>query len=104
MMLHATTPRLSVGVIIVVTAVFAMNDKIGESKVREGEEQVWVENEEDWCDEQGLEWFKGYFSTWVPLIPESKLQDLWDDLERALGGRKVKIEIPLCMIFATKRT
>ncbi|KAI1492263.1 S-adenosyl-L-methionine-dependent methyltransferase [Biscogniauxia mediterranea] len=85
------------------TGAFALDDRVGEARVGEGEEQVWIEDEKDWCHVRGIDWFKGFFSTWVPYIPESKLRGLWDDFERALGGQKVSTETPLVMIFATKR-
>ncbi|KAI1640864.1 S-adenosyl-L-methionine-dependent methyltransferase [Biscogniauxia mediterranea] len=85
------------------TEAFVLDDRVGEARVGEGEEQVWIENEKDWCDVHGIDWFKGFFSTWLPHIPESKLRGLWDDFERALGGQKVSTEIPLVMIFATKK-
>ncbi|KAK4170804.1 hypothetical protein QBC36DRAFT_200680 [Triangularia setosa] len=43
-----------------------------------------------------------YLATWVPRIPESDIQDLWDALESALNGKKASLETPLVIIFATK--
>ena len=81
---------------------FLINDRVAESRVKAKEEKVWVEDDVDWMDEQGIDWFKGYLTTWVPPIPESEIGHLWDELEVALKGKKVKIETPVAMIFATK--
>lgn len=62
-----------------------------------------MEGDDDWADEQGLTWFKGYLATWVPVVPENEIQHIWNDLERALGGGKVRIETPLTIVFATKK-
>ena len=81
---------------------FLINDRVAESRVTAKEEKIWVEDDADWTDEQGIDWFKGYLATWVPRIPESEIGDLWDELELALKGKKVKIETPVAIIFATK--
>lgn len=81
---------------------FIFNNRIGASCVTIAEERVWQETDEDWCDVQGIEWMKGYFSTWMPKIPETEIQHLWQKLEIALGGGKVNIEFPVAMIFGTK--
>ncbi|OTA96075.1 hypothetical protein M434DRAFT_151574 [Hypoxylon sp. CO27-5] len=83
---------------------FAVNDLRSESKVKEGEEQVWIEGDEDWSDVKGIQWFKGYVGTWAPFIPEPDIQGTWDDLELALEGKQVKIRTPVAMILATKKT
>ncbi|KAI0477395.1 S-adenosyl-L-methionine-dependent methyltransferase [Xylariaceae sp. FL0804] len=78
--------------------------RVGESRVREGEEErVWIEDDEDWRDVQGIEWLKGYFSTWLPPLPESEIQDLWDELEVCLGGEKIRIETPTVIVLATRK-
>ncbi|KAL7620202.1 hypothetical protein AAE478_009195 [Parahypoxylon ruwenzoriense] len=82
---------------------FTMDDRIGESKVKEVEERVWVEDDKDWHHRHGIEWFKGYLATWVPRIPESDIQEVWDELELALEGKHVKTKTPVVMIFATKK-
>ncbi|KAJ5788454.1 Methyltransferase type 11 [Penicillium paradoxum] len=83
---------------------FRINDRVGESQVKDGEEIVWEEDVEDWMDEQDCEWFKGYASTWTtPDVAESEINPLWDEMERAFGGKKVKTATPLAMVFATKR-
>lgn len=81
---------------------FLINDRVAESRIKAKEEKVWVEDDVDWIDEQGIDCFKGYLKTWVPRIPESEIGDLWEELEVALEGKKVKIETPVAMIFATK--
>ena len=86
------------------TDAFRINERVGESRVKAKEEKIWVENDADWIDEQGIDWFKGYLATWVPRIPESEIGDLWDELELALHGERVKIEIPVVMVLATKST
>ncbi|EKV15949.1 Methyltransferase type 11 [Penicillium digitatum] len=83
---------------------FRINDRIGESQVRDGEHIVWEEEDADWMDEQDYGWFKGYASTWTtPKVSESDINPLWDEMERALEGKKVKTATPLAMVFATKR-
>jgi trans-aconitate 3-methyltransferase len=81
---------------------FKINDRVGKSRVKPEEERIWVDGDQDWTDVQGIDWFKGYFGTWVPRIPESELQDIWDELELSLQGKKVKIETPIVLILATK--
>ncbi|KAI1806234.1 S-adenosyl-L-methionine-dependent methyltransferase [Daldinia bambusicola] len=82
---------------------FRLDDRTSECKVKETEERIWTEDE-DWCDMCGIEGFKAYFATWDPRIPEYELSDLWDELERALEGKRVKTRTPLVIILATKRT
>ncbi|KAH8588891.1 S-adenosyl-L-methionine-dependent methyltransferase [Bisporella sp. PMI_857] len=81
---------------------FVFNDRIGESRVRDGEEKVWEDGDEQWCDVQGIDWLKGYFGTWMPRIPEPEIRGLWHNMELALKGEKVRIEFPVVMVFATK--
>ncbi|OTB08189.1 hypothetical protein M426DRAFT_7994 [Hypoxylon sp. CI-4A] len=80
--------------------VFALSGKVSESKVNHTEERIWVEEDEGWCGMEGIEWFKSYLATWVPRTPESEMQDVWDELEAALEGNKVKIRTPVVMILA----
>ncbi|KAI2606873.1 S-adenosyl-L-methionine-dependent methyltransferase [Hypoxylon fragiforme] len=82
---------------------FVVDSRLGESKVKEWEEQIWISHDEDWCNLHGIEWFKAYMATWVPLIPESEIQGLWDEMELELGGNPVKTRTPIVMIFATKK-
>ncbi|KAI1095788.1 S-adenosyl-L-methionine-dependent methyltransferase [Rostrohypoxylon terebratum] len=82
---------------------FAMNNMTAERKVKESEEKIWVEDDEEWFDTKDVKWFKGYLSTWVPSIPETEMQGVWDELESALGDTKVRIRTPVVMIFATKK-
>ncbi|KAI1210950.1 S-adenosyl-L-methionine-dependent methyltransferase [Annulohypoxylon truncatum] len=82
---------------------FVMNDLIAERKVKEGEEKIWVEDDKEWIDAKDIEWFKAYLATWVPSIPETEMQEVWDELELALDGKKVEIRTPVVMIFATKK-
>jgi trans-aconitate 3-methyltransferase len=82
---------------------FEMNSRVGESKVKGVEERIWEDGDKDWCDEAGLDWFKGYLGTWVPKIPETEIQDLWDEFEHALKGKNAKFETPIAMVFATKK-
>ncbi|PQE12385.1 Methyltransferase type 11 protein [Rutstroemia sp. NJR-2017a BVV2] len=81
---------------------FKTNDRVGESKVKSTDERVWVEDDADWCDEKDITWLKGYIGTWVPVLPESEAQDLWDELEKALNGQKAKLETPVAIVLATK--
>ena len=82
---------------------FVINDMIGKSKVKESEEKVWIEDDEDWHYMQGIDWLKEYVGTWVPRTPESEMQDLWNELESALEGNKIKIEFPVVIVLASKR-
>ncbi len=81
---------------------FLINDRVHESRIKATEENIWVENDADWMDEHGIDWFKGYLATWVPLIPELEIGNLWDELELALEGKRVKTETPVAMVLATK--
>ncbi|KAK9424004.1 putative Methyltransferase type 11 domain-containing protein [Seiridium unicorne] len=67
---------------------FHINDLIRGSKVKEVEEKTWEESDEEWSDEQGVDWFKGYFATWVPRIRETETQSLWDELELDMNGER----------------
>ncbi|KAJ5170575.1 uncharacterized protein N7500_003358 [Penicillium coprophilum] len=68
---------------------FRINDRVGESQVKDGEEIVWEEDNVDWMDEQDCAWFKGYASTWTkPRVSESDINPLWDEMERAFGGKR----------------
>ncbi|OQE11703.1 hypothetical protein PENVUL_c002G07809 [Penicillium vulpinum] len=83
---------------------FRINDRVGESQVHDREEIVWEEEDPDWMDEQDCDWFKGYASTWTtPRVSESEINPLWDEMERAFEGKKVKTATPLAIVFATKR-
>ncbi|KAI6091425.1 S-adenosyl-L-methionine-dependent methyltransferase [Hypoxylon rubiginosum] len=82
---------------------YAVNDRVGGSMVKDGEERIWVEDDEDWCHMHGIDWFKAYLATWMPSTPVSALQDEWDELEVALEGKEVKTRTPLAMVFATKK-
>ncbi|KAI1441711.1 S-adenosyl-L-methionine-dependent methyltransferase [Annulohypoxylon stygium] len=85
-------------------ASFKLNDRVGEDRVGKNEERVWVNGDPDWSDNQDINWIKKYFATWVPPLPESEIQGLWDELERVLDGGKAHLETPIAMVFATKRT
>ncbi|KAI0111352.1 S-adenosyl-L-methionine-dependent methyltransferase [Daldinia grandis] len=81
---------------------FTLDDRISESRVKESEEKVWIEDD-DWCDTCGIEWLKGYVATWEPRVQEAEIQDTWDELELALEGKQVKTRTPIVIILATKR-
>jgi hypothetical protein len=83
---------------------FRLDDRVGKSLVHEGEEVAFEEGDEGWLDEQGFEWFRGYLATWAkPDVPETELKPYWEELERAMDGKKVRTATPLVMVFATKR-
>ncbi|KAI0408917.1 S-adenosyl-L-methionine-dependent methyltransferase [Xylaria palmicola] len=84
-------------------ASFSHNDDVGEDRVESSEERIWVYGDPDWSDEQGVDWLKGSLATWAPRIPESEIQDLWDELADILDGAKVRIETPMVTILATRR-
>ncbi|KAL4757483.1 uncharacterized protein BDW70DRAFT_153321 [Aspergillus foveolatus] len=72
---------------------YRLDPRSKESRVKESEEVLWVEGDDDWADEQDLKWFKGYLATWVPVVPENEIQHLWSDLERALGGGRCELKL-----------
>lgn len=78
------------------------DDRVGESRVREGEKKIWIDGDEDWIEYQGVDWLKGHLATFIPRIPESEIQNLWDELTQALEGGNAKIELPVVMILATR--
>lgn len=82
---------------------FKIDSRLGARNVREDEETVWLEGDEDWSDMQGVDWLKGYLATWVPKIPESEIQHLWDDLESTLKGEETRIETPIVIVLATRK-
>lgn len=83
---------------------FKLDERVTESRVEEGEEKIWEEGDDDWADSKGIDWFKAYFGTWVPRIPETEIQHLWDALEVALRGESAAIQTPIVMILATRKT
>ncbi|KAF3770935.1 hypothetical protein M406DRAFT_67292 [Cryphonectria parasitica EP155] len=78
------------------------DDRIGEDRVGEGEERVWIEHDDSWAAFHDIAWLRAHLATLVPRIPESELQQLWDELELALDGQKVRLEFPVVVILATK--
>ncbi|KAI3334484.1 S-adenosyl-L-methionine-dependent methyltransferase [Ustulina deusta] len=84
-------------------ASFKLGDYTDVDRVGSNEERIWIYGDPDWSDEQRVDWLKKYIATWVPPIPESEVQDLWDELERIMAGAKFRMETPLVMVFATKR-
>ncbi|PHH88539.1 hypothetical protein CDD83_7419 [Cordyceps sp. RAO-2017] len=81
---------------------FAIGDLRGKSRVKEGEDKLWIEGDQDWRGVKEISWFKGYLETLVPCVPESKIRHLWDELELALDGKGVEMELPNVMVLATK--
>ncbi|KAI0906781.1 hypothetical protein F4823DRAFT_605636 [Ustulina deusta] len=84
-------------------ASFKLGDYTDVDRVGSNEERIWIYGDPDWSDEQRVDWLKKYIATWVPPIPESEVQDLWDELERIMAGAKFRMETPLVMVLATKR-
>ncbi|KAJ5320544.1 hypothetical protein PENANT_c033G06646 [Penicillium antarcticum] len=83
---------------------FRLDDRVGGSLVKDGEEVVWEERDEGWMGEQDFDWFRGYLATWAkPDVSEEELKPYWEELERAMDGKKVRTVTPLVMVFATKR-
>lgn len=82
---------------------FRIDARLDKGRVGQGEEIVWEEGDQDWADTKGIVWFKSYFATWVPRIPEHEIQGLWDALEHCLQGHDARIQTPIVMIFATKK-
>ncbi|ORY70425.1 uncharacterized protein BCR38DRAFT_422108 [Pseudomassariella vexata] len=83
--------------------VFQIDDRVGESRVKKGEEKVWEEGDEDWSDIKDIDWFKAYLATWSARIPETEIQSLWDEMEISLKGERARIETPIVLVFATKK-
>ncbi|KAI0022875.1 S-adenosyl-L-methionine-dependent methyltransferase [Xylariomycetidae sp. FL0641] len=82
---------------------FRVDERAAEDRVADGEERVWVHGDPDWSHEHGIAWFKGYVGTWMPPLPESEVQELWDELERLLDGGTIRTETPTVMVFATRK-
>ncbi|KAI0419756.1 S-adenosyl-L-methionine-dependent methyltransferase [Xylaria grammica] len=82
---------------------FRLDGRAREDRVTEGEERIWIYDDPDWAEEQGVEWLKKYLGTWVPPLPEAEVQGLWDELSRITDGAKVKLETPIVMVFATRK-
>ena len=81
---------------------FRIDERVGESKVGPGEERIWKDGDQDWMDLKRIDWLRGYFSTWIPLVSEEETRHLWEDLEASLDGQEVAMETPVVMILATK--
>lgn len=79
------------------------DDRVGESKVKDSEERIWIDDDEDWMYHQDFAWFKEFFATKYPPMPESAFEDLWVEMRQAVGEEKVKIEYPVALVLATKR-
>ncbi|KAJ5757015.1 uncharacterized protein N7511_007197 [Penicillium nucicola] len=83
---------------------FRLDERVGERLVQAGEEVVWEEGDADWMGEQDFGWFRGYLDTWAkPDVGEEVLRPYWEELERAMDGKKVRTVTPFVMVFATKR-
>ncbi|KAI1292695.1 hypothetical protein F5Y03DRAFT_17681 [Xylaria venustula] len=83
------------------TGSFRMGNWAAEDRVGSDEERIWI-SDPDWCLEQGVNWLKKYLATWAPIF-ESESQELWDELERVADADKFWMEVPVVMVFATKR-
>ncbi|KAL5120859.1 hypothetical protein ACEQ8H_001340 [Pleosporales sp. CAS-2024a] len=82
---------------------FKIDERTEQIAANVGDETVWIDNDEDWSDEQDVEWLKGYLATWVPKIPESEIQNLWNDLGTTLKGQRVRIETPVVIVLASRK-
>lgn len=78
------------------------DNRIGESRIKSREVELYVDNDPDWTGVHDIQWLKAHLETLVPRIPESEMQGLWDNLERILDGKDVEIEFPVVLILATK--
>ncbi|CZT43234.1 uncharacterized protein RSE6_03236 [Rhynchosporium secalis] len=74
------------------------------SKVGDGDVKSLIEDDEDWIEQRNVQWLKGMFASFIPSIPEEELQDLWDEMDIAVGkGKDVKVGWPVVQLLATKR-
>jgi trans-aconitate 3-methyltransferase len=76
-----------------------------ESKVGKGDVKEVVEIDKDWVHEKDINWLKGMFASFLPSIPEHEIQDLWSELEGAVGGQEKKVVVAwtVVQLLATKR-
>ncbi|KAI1180163.1 S-adenosyl-L-methionine-dependent methyltransferase [Nemania sp. FL0916] len=84
---------------------FRLDNRVRDSGVTENEERVWVYGDADWSYKKGIDWMKGFYSSWGHPVPKSSVQSLWDELERAIAtnGGTVQCEVPVAMVLATRR-
>lgn len=81
---------------------FAFNERVGESRVKEREKRIWHGVDEEWCAMRGITWFKGFFGTFMPKVPDPELEVLWDTLDKELKGVETRVEFPLVIVLATR--
>ncbi|TVY84447.1 Methyltransferase ptaH [Lachnellula suecica] len=72
--------------------------RVGELDVRE-----FIDRDEGWVERKNVEWLKGLFATFLPRISEEEIQELWIELENAIGGLELEITWPVVLLLATKR-
>ncbi|KAI1203611.1 S-adenosyl-L-methionine-dependent methyltransferase [Nemania serpens] len=82
---------------------FQWDDQVDEDRVGSHEQRVWVHGDLDWFIEQDIEWLKKFVDTYDFPLPGPEIRGLWDELEGVMGGVKFRMEIPVVMVFATKR-
>jgi trans-aconitate 3-methyltransferase len=81
------------------------NIKRVESEVSEWDVKEAVEFDKDWIQEKDVDWLKGMFARFLPSIPEHEIQDLWTELEEAVGGlcKKTNVAWIVVQLLGTKR-
>jgi ubiquinone/menaquinone biosynthesis C-methylase UbiE len=63
-----------------------------ESRVGVDDVREFVETDEDWIYEKDVGWLKGMFASFLPSIQEHEIQDLWTELENAVGGPEKQVK------------
>ncbi|KAI1114063.1 S-adenosyl-L-methionine-dependent methyltransferase [Nemania sp. NC0429] len=84
-------------------ATFQWGDHVDEDRVGSHEERVWVHGDPDWFIERGVDWLKKFISTYDLPHPGPEVQGLWDELERTMDCPEFRMEVPVVMVFATKK-
>ncbi|KAI1186903.1 S-adenosyl-L-methionine-dependent methyltransferase [Nemania serpens] len=84
-------------------ATFKMDDHVSEDRVGKHEERVWVDRDTDWFIEQGVEWLKKFLDTYDVPYPGPEIEGRWNELEGAMNGAKFRMEVPIVMVFASRR-
>lgn len=85
------------------TDTFKFDQRTLPSQFREGiEERIWVEDDPDWIFDWGMDELRGYLRTMGASLDEEAAREHWEAIEKALGGNKARVNLPLVMLLATK--
>ncbi|KUJ10976.1 S-adenosyl-L-methionine-dependent methyltransferase [Mollisia scopiformis] len=75
-----------------------------ESKV--GKDDVFeAEKDDNWTEVRDLKWLKEFFVTLLYNIPEEQVKRFWDEVEEAIGGLDIPVDIfyPAVQLLATRK-